>query len=79
MRVPIIDCDSTTGGKQSVTVLGLGCFFLLQEVKQKGNESQIFGQFLEDCVINNGSTGTDPTDKGLYKIQLYKDPFSGAS
>ncbi|MGR5157437.1 TadE/TadG family type IV pilus assembly protein [Vibrio owensii] len=79
LRVPIIDCDSTTGGKQSVKVLGLGCFFLLQEVKQKGNESQIFGQFLEDCVINNGSTGTDPTDKGLYKIQLYKDPFSGAS
>ncbi|HHX8434545.1 TPA: pilus assembly protein TadG-related protein [Vibrio diabolicus] len=79
LRIPIINCDETTGGKQTVQVLGLGCFFLLQEVKQKGNESEIFGQFLEDCVINNGSTGTEPSDKGLYKIQLYKDPFSGAS
>ncbi|MEA5298529.1 pilus assembly protein TadG-related protein [Vibrio parahaemolyticus] len=79
LRVPIINCDSTTSGKQTVQVLGLGCFFLLQEVKQKGNESEIYGQFLEDCVINNGSTGTDPSDKGLYKIQLYKDPLSEAS
>lgn len=42
-------------------------------------QASVFGQFLYDCLINNGSTGTDPTDKGFYRIQLYKDPFSGAS
>ncbi|MCF7481306.1 Tad domain-containing protein [Vibrio sp. J1-1] len=81
LRVPIIDCDSTTksGGKMEVKVLGLGCFFVTQRV-DIGN-SIIFGQFLENCTVQNASTGIDPsTEKiGPYKIQLYKDPESGES
>ncbi|HDM8233697.1 TPA: hypothetical protein P0E28_003115 [Vibrio campbellii] len=77
LRIPIVDCTASTG-KTEFDVLGFGCFFLLQRVENSGQAS-VFGQFLYDCLINNGSTGTDPTDKGFYRIQLYKDPFSGAS
>ncbi|EJG0693640.1 hypothetical protein BBM02_12085 [Vibrio parahaemolyticus] len=77
LRIPIVNCTESTG-KSDFDVLGFGCFFLLQKVSNSGQAS-VFGQFLYDCLINNGSTGTDPTDKGFYRIQLYKDPFSGAS
>ncbi|ELV8768899.1 hypothetical protein QNE60_000164 [Vibrio harveyi] len=77
LRIPIVNCEESTG-KTDFDVLGFGCFFLLQRVSNSG-QSSVFGQFLYDCLINNGSTGVDPTDKGFYRIQLYKDPFSGAS
>lgn len=77
LRIPIVNCTGS-GGKNDLDVLGFGCFFLIQKVGQSGNSS-VFGQFLYDCLINNGSTGVDPTDAGLFRIQLYKDPFSGAS
>lgn len=82
LRVPIVDCDSTpkTGGKMDLKVFGIGCFFITQQVENKGNESEIYGQFLEDCTVKNASTGIDPSDTiGPYKIQLYKDPLSGES
>jgi hypothetical protein len=57
-------------------VLGFGCFFLLQEAQQKGNESHVYGQFIEDCIAG-GMPGPAPGDgPGLYIIQLYKDPDS---
>ena len=77
LRIPIVDCTDA-GGKTTFDVLGFGCFFLLQAVQQSGQGS-VFGQFLYECMINNGSTGLEPEDAGLYRIQLYKDPFSGAS
>ena len=48
----------------------------LQEALQKGNESQVYGQFLRDCNAG-GESGPNPTDgPGIYIIQLYKDPDS---
>ncbi|CAM2902313.1 pilus assembly protein TadG-related protein [Vibrio mytili] len=82
LRVPIVNCDGSpkSGGKKDLEVLGIGCFFITQQVKKKGNESEIYGQFLEDCTVKNASTGIDPSDTiGPYKIQLYKDPYGGAS
>ncbi len=82
LRVPIVDCNSApkSGGKMDLKILGLGCFFITQQVENKGNESEIYGQFLEDCTVKNASTGVDPSDTiGPYKIQLYKDPLSGES
>jgi hypothetical protein len=56
-----------------VPLLGFGCFYLLQEAQQKGNESYIFGQFLEDCRAG-GMPGPAPTTvPGPYIIQLYRD------
>ncbi|MGY0614167.1 pilus assembly protein TadG-related protein [Vibrio sp. FJH11] len=80
LRIPIIDCSQSEPGKTNYPVKGFGCFFLLQKVD--GNAStggNVFGQFLYDCPINNGSTGVEASDAGFYRIQLYKDPLSGAS
>ncbi|HDU8576627.1 pilus assembly protein TadG-related protein [Vibrio diabolicus] len=83
LRVPIVRCDLAPkpGGKMDLEVLGIGCFFVTQQVKQSGVEGEIYGQFLEDCTVKNASTGVDPDDDGIgpYKIVLYKDPLSGGS
>jgi len=74
--VPIGDCSGTTNGQGQVPLLGFGCFFLLQEAIQQGNESHVFGQFIRDCNAG-GMPGLAPGDgPGLYIIQLYKDPDS---
>ena len=55
---------------------------MLQEVEAAGTggqDSVIFGQFVEGCAAG-GLPGPDQgTGKGPYVIQLYKDPFSGDS
>ena len=71
--IAIGNCDGTTNGQGEVPLLGFGCFFLLQEAQQQGNESYIFGQFLEDCRAG-GMPGPEPTNvPGPYLIQLYRD------
>jgi len=71
--IPIGDCTGTTNGQGEVPLLGFGCFFLLQEVKQGGNTSFIFGQFLDSCRAG-GMSGPAPTSvPGPYVIQLYRD------
>lgn len=76
MALPIGDCSETTNGQGQVPLLGFGCYFLLQEAQQQGNESQVFGQFLRACNAG-GIPGPAPGDApGLYIIQLYKDPDS---
>jgi hypothetical protein len=77
--IAIGNCDGTTNGQGEVPLLGFGCFFLLQEAQQRGNESHIYGQFLEDCRAG-GMPGPDPTSiPGPYVIQLYRDFASGDS
>ncbi len=79
LRVPIVDCNDE-GGTTDLDLLGFGCFFLLKEVDgNNGGDPNVYGQFLRNCPIKNGSTGVEPTDSGFYRIQLYKDPLSGAS
>jgi len=76
MTIPIGDCSTTTNGQGQVPVLGFGCYFLVQEAIQKGNESHVYGQFIRDCNAG-GLSGPAPGDgPGLYIIQLYKDPDS---
>lgn len=76
VAIPMGDCSTTTNGAGDVPVLGFGCYFLLQEALQKGNESHVYGQFIEDCNAG-GVPGPAPGNApGLYIIQLYKDPDS---
>jgi hypothetical protein len=71
--IAIGNCDGTTNGQGEVPLLGFGCFFLLQEAQQQGNESHIYGQFIEDCRAG-GMPGPDPTSvPGPYIIQLYRN------
>jgi hypothetical protein len=73
IAVAIGDCNGTTNGAGTVPLLGFGCFFLLQEAKQQGNESHIYGQFLESCRAG-GMPGPAPSVvPGPYIIQLYRD------
>jgi Flp pilus assembly protein TadG len=76
IAIPVGDCSTTVNGQGEVPLLGFGCYFLLQEAKQKGNDSYVFGQFIRDCNAG-GLPGPLPGDgPGLYIIQLYKDPDS---
>lgn len=81
LAVPIGNCSVTTSGHGYVPLLGYGCFFLLQKVKQKGNESHVYGQFIEGCRAR-GTPGPEPgggggtAGAGPYVIQLYEDPDS---
>jgi hypothetical protein len=80
VALPIGDCSETTNGAGTVPVLGFGCYFLLQEAVQSGgpggNESYVYGQFIDHCNAG-GVPGPAPGDgPGLYVIQLYKDPDS---
>jgi len=76
MALPIARCTGEDNGQSTLEVVGFGCYFMLQQVKQKGNEAQIFGQFLEGCS-SGGAPGPNPVSgPAPYIIQLYKDPNS---
>jgi len=71
--VAIGDCSQTTNGQGQLPLLGIGCFFLVQEAEQQGSASHIYGQFLKDCSAS-GLSGSEPTEvPGPYVIQLYRD------
>jgi hypothetical protein len=76
VAIPIGDCSNTTNGQGQVPVLGFGCYFLLQEAQQKGNESHVYGMFLDDCNAGGRPGPVPNSGPGLYIIQLYKDPDS---
>ena len=76
MAIPIASCDGLASGQSTLDVVGFGCYFLLQPAIQKGNEAEIYGQFIAGCTAN-GVPGPDPyTGPNPYIIQLYKDPDS---
>lgn len=79
LKIVIGQCSGTDGGQSSVPVLGFGCFFVLQPATQKGNESQIFGQFVKKCEGDNVSGPNPSQDVGPQIIQLYKTYINGMS
>jgi len=77
LRLPVGNCDGTVNGAGEVPLLGVLCFFLLQEVAQSGSEAEVYGQFMgaDDTCSVSGKPGPEPvTGPGPYRIQLYKDP-----
>ncbi|ELA4930129.1 pilus assembly protein [Vibrio vulnificus] len=80
IKVPIVDCSSSSGGTSSVTVTSIGCFFLLQKAPTNNSSKEgVFGEYIEDCSVVAGSSGNTPGNQGAYKIILYKDPYSGGA
>jgi len=76
LPVQIADCTGGASGQSTLPVVGVGCFFLLQEVPNGGNSSNIFGQFLADCETG-GTPGPTPSSiAGPFRIQLYRDFLS---
>lgn len=72
LKIVVGNCTGTSSGQTSVPVLGFGCFFVLQPAEQKGNEAQIFGQFVRECEGDNVPGPNPQQDKGPQIIQLYK-------
>jgi len=73
MAIVIADCEGKNTGQTELPILGLGCYFILQEVSQKGNESEIYGEFVKTCS-GSGNPGPVPANvPGPRTIQLYKD------
>ncbi len=69
-------CDGLSNGANTITALGTGCFFLTQEVKQKGNESYVIGEFISECS-GLGNASLDPNYvSNNSTIVLYRDPDS---
>ena len=79
VAVPVGNCTGTTNGQGSVSLLGFACFFLLQPAVQQGNDSFVYGQFIEGCNVT-GTPGPNPVaGNGPHIIQLYRDPGSDDS
>jgi hypothetical protein len=77
LKVPIISCTGTTNGAGTVTILGVGCFFITRPAAQNGHQ-EIYGQFLGECA-GTGTPGPKPTlGPGPHTIILYKD-FTGGN
>lgn len=80
LPIPMVDCVGSGGGATTLPITSIGCFFLLQKAPNNNGAKQgVFGEFLEDCTVQNGGFGSVPDSEGLFKIQLYKDPGSGES
>ncbi len=79
LKIPMARCDGALSGQGTLPVVGFACYFLMQQAVQKGNESQIYGQFINACSVN-GVPGPAPVaGPNPYVIQLYKDPDSSDS
>jgi hypothetical protein len=80
MAVPVGDCSVGTSGQSSVPLLGFMCYHLLQKGVHTGNESLVYGEFIDDGCPISGRPGPEPgTGPGPYIIQLYKDHDAEAS
>jgi hypothetical protein len=78
LPLPVADCTGDSTGQSTLTVEGFACFFMLQPIAG-GNNRDIYGQFVTDCV-SGGTPGPTPgATNGPYVIQLYKDPDSNDS
>jgi hypothetical protein len=78
LALPIVDCTTMVNGHGTLPIAGIGCFFLLQKVEQKGNANFVYGEFLKQCVAS-GAPGPNPGPQpgwGIYKIVLHNDPAS---
>jgi Flp pilus assembly protein TadG len=76
MPVVIGVCDGLTNGRNDIEVKTTGCFFLVQDVAQGGQESFIVGQFDKECP-GTGNASVDPDFvSNNYTIVLYRDPDS---
>jgi Flp pilus assembly protein TadG len=90
IAVPIGDCSETINGQGEIPLLDMGCFFINKKANQKGNESEVYGQFVTDCPVgvtpppgegpttgtNSGSAPGGNNKNKAYIIQLYKNPNS---
>jgi hypothetical protein len=74
LAVPLGDCTGAANGKNTVTVSGFACVFLLQQLPVGSNDT-IFGQIIGSCDAG-GKPGTGGGTSGPHIIELYKSAGS---
>ncbi|USD36510.1 pilus assembly protein TadG-related protein [Ferrimonas sp. SCSIO 43195] len=73
--VVVGDCDGQSNGQNNdIPFKGFACFYLMQEVIQKGNLAYVLGEFVEDCTGTGVATDDTSVTDGPYTIVLYRDP-----
>jgi Flp pilus assembly protein TadG len=77
MAVPLGDCTGAANGKNTVTISGFACVFLLQELGTGSNDI-IYGQILGSCDAG-GRPGAGSGSVGPHVIELYKSAGSADS
>jgi Flp pilus assembly protein TadG len=79
LAAPLGSCTGLANGRNSVTVSGFACVFLLQALGNGANNNEIFAQITSGCDANGvpggGGGGGGPTP-GPFRIQLYKSAGS---
>lgn len=79
VKLVVADCSVGISGKESITVLGVGCFFALQPMSSSGND-EIFGQFVRQCSSDGyGVMNPSANPYGPQIIQLYKTYINGVA
>lgn len=78
LALPIVNCTTMVNGHGTVPVVGVGCFYLLQQVVQRGNDNFVFGQYIEQCAADGtpGPAAGPIGGPGVYVIVLHNDPDS---
>jgi hypothetical protein len=74
LAVPLGDCTGAANGKNTVTVSGFACIFLLQQLPN-GSNDEIYGQIISSCDAG-GKPGTGGGTTGPHVIELYKSAGS---
>jgi hypothetical protein len=74
LAVPIGDCTGAANGKNTVTVSGFACVFLLQQLPNGSNDT-IYGQIIKSCDAG-GKPGIGGGTVGPHIIELYKSAGS---
>jgi Flp pilus assembly protein TadG len=77
MAVPLGDCTGAANGKNTVTISGFACVFLLQQLPVGSNDT-IYGQILSSCDAG-GRPGAGSGSVGPHVIELYKSAGSADS
>jgi len=79
LNVVIGNCNGKNHGSSDIPYMGLGCFFLTQEMTSGGQEAYIIGEFIEKCEVEGIPSGVAEERPGPYKIVLYHVPASNDS
>ncbi len=77
-EIPVVIgiCDGLTNGANDITTVGIGCFFLAQEVIQKGKEAYVVGEFSRTCESEGAASLDASFVSNTSTIVLYRDPDS---
>jgi Flp pilus assembly protein TadG len=76
LAVPLGDCTGLANGRNTVTINGFACVFLLQALGNGATNNEIYAQITTGCDAN-GMPGAGVSGAvGPYRIQLYKSAGS---